>query len=213
MSRWYADTPARRTRQLVADALVLAWLLGWLKVADVCRDAVLELKAPGRKLVEAGDGISGQLGRAADGADGLPVVGDEVASPLRAAAGGGRQLADAGRSQQEAVDLLGTGVFLLLFVVPLLVALAVWLPPRLAWAREAHAVRRLVRSGVPLEVFAHRAVAHASLPGLVSQRAALGGWAEGDAAAVESLARWELRRLGLALPPAGQPVSGSTAAG
>jgi hypothetical protein len=196
----YADRPALRSRQILADVLVAAWVLLWLKIADVTHDAVLRLRAPGREMEQAGTSLAGHLGRAAEGAGALPLVGDSVASPLRSAAGGGDRLASAGRAQQDAVELLGNGVFLLLFAVPVVSVVAVWLVLRLRWARQASAAVRLLRDGGPLEVFAHRAVAHASLRELARQRKALTGWAEADPASVEELARWELRRLGLDLP-------------
>ena len=207
--KWYADRPALRGRQMLADALVAGWVLLWLKIADACHDAVLRLRAPGREMEEAGTSLAGQLNRAAEGADGLPLVGDSVSSPLRSAAGGGDRLAGAGRAQQDAVELLGNGVFLLLFAVPVLTVVAVWLFFRLRFARQAGAAVRLLRDGGPLEVFAHRAVAHASLRDLARRRDAVTGWAEADAASVEELARWELRRLGLDLP--GERVSAARA--
>ena len=54
----YADTPARRTGQVVVDLFVLAWVVLWVRAAMAVHDATLRLAAPGRQLESAGTGLS-----------------------------------------------------------------------------------------------------------------------------------------------------------
>ena len=49
----YADTPARATRQVLADVLFLLWLLVWVMAGNAVHDATLELAGPGRQTEEA----------------------------------------------------------------------------------------------------------------------------------------------------------------
>ena len=44
---WYAETPAKRTAQQVADVAVAAWVLLWLWIGETVHDAVRRLAAPG----------------------------------------------------------------------------------------------------------------------------------------------------------------------
>ncbi len=44
----YAETPGRRTSQIVTDLLAVAWVLLWVKVALVVHDLVQRLGAPGQ---------------------------------------------------------------------------------------------------------------------------------------------------------------------
>jgi hypothetical protein len=47
---WYAETGPVRTRQLLADALLLLWVLLSVRVGTSVHDAVQQLARPGREL-------------------------------------------------------------------------------------------------------------------------------------------------------------------
>ena len=72
--KWYADRPARFTRQLIADLLAAAWVALWIWVATTVHDWVLELRAPGDGLVNAGGSIRDVFTNAAAKAKGVPFV-------------------------------------------------------------------------------------------------------------------------------------------
>jgi hypothetical protein len=193
--RWYAETPAHRSRQVLADAAVAAWVLLWLLLARTVHAAVQALAAPGREIQQAGKGLAGSLSGAAERVGGLPGVGGGLRSPLDGAAGAAELLARAGASQQDAVGTLATVLALAVGGLPVTWALARWLPGRLAWSRAAEAAHRL-RGDVDL--LALRAAAGAPLVDL----ARLGPdpvtrWRAGDVEAAAALAALELRRLGL----------------
>ena len=53
----YADTPGRRTWQLVTDLFVVAWLWFWIWLAVKLYHLVGTLAVPGQKLTGAGDDV------------------------------------------------------------------------------------------------------------------------------------------------------------
>ena len=204
--RLYADRPDRRTRQLAADAALLAWVVLWVLVARVVHRAVLVLADPGRAVEGLGRSIAVSMDSAAGVAGDVPVVGDELAAPLAALGRAGISVAGAGQGSQDAVATLATVLAGVLVVLPVGWMLLRWLPWRLRWAREARAADRLMADrrldGPDLELLAARALATAPLPALAALPTGTGaGWRAGDPAAVRALAGLELTRLGLRLPP------------
>ncbi|WP_104525117.1 hypothetical protein [Blastococcus atacamensis] len=208
--RFYAQHPALRARQVAADVGVLLWTLLWVLVARAVHGAVLALAEPGRAVEDLGRSVAGSMGSAAEVAEDVPVVGDELAGPFDALAGSAGSVRGAGRSAQDAVDTLALVLAVVLVVLPVGWLVLRWLPSRLHYAREAAAARRML-TGVPeVELLAARAVATAPLPRLAALPPGTGAaWRAGDPAATRSLAALELARLGLRLPDAPErPVTG-----
>jgi hypothetical protein len=196
----YADTPARRTRQLAGDLLAAAWIAVWIWLALELRERLLRLRAPGEALERAGSSFSGALGEAGDRIGGVPVVGDDVSGALRRAGGAGDTVAEAGRSQQQAVEQLALWLPLLVLLLAAGIVLVRRLPARLAWAREAGATRALAGPDAA-EIFAVRAVAHRPVAELAALPAAtVTRWRAGDPHATAALADLERRALGLRAP-------------
>ncbi len=192
---WYAESPALRSRQLLLDAAVLLWVLVWLRVGTALHDAVQRLAAPGRSLERAGRDLSEGLSGAADRAGDLPVVGDELASPLDSASGAGESLARAGEVQQDAVGLLAVVLALVVAGLPVLVVLLWWLPSRVRFAQQ-HRAARALRGDV--ELWALRAALHRPLPELARLGTdPVGRWRRGEPSAAEALADLERRAVGL----------------
>ena len=192
---WYAETAALRTRQVVRDVLVLVWVVVWVRIGVAVGDAVGALAAPGRQLEKAGTSLTDGLSDAAQRAGDVPFLGDGLSGPLDAASEAGRALADAGAAQQDAVGLLATVLAVVVAGVPIALVVLMWLPARLAFAREHGAARRL-RGDV--ELWALRAALHRPLHELAS----LGPdpverWRRGEPGAAEALARLEQRAQGL----------------
>jgi hypothetical protein len=111
----------------------------------------------------------------------------------------GQTLADAGATQQEVVHQLALWLGVLVAAVPIIALLLVWLPRRVAWAREAGAASRLRLDGADLELFALRAVANRSLRDLHRVTPDPAGALRGGE--FEALADLELRALGLRAQP------------
>src|SRR5688572_7137544 len=105
----YAETPGRRTAQIVADLLLVVWLLAWAWAGSVVHDATLELAGPGRQLTESATGLSGALTDAGGTLDDVPLIGDEVRAPFDEASGAADRLAEAGRDQVRFVRRASAG--------------------------------------------------------------------------------------------------------
>ena len=197
----YADTPGRRARQLTGDLLVVGWIALWIWLVLELRNRLLRLRGPGEALERAGGSFSGALGDAGDRIGGLPVVGDDVSGALRRAGGAGDTVAEAGRSQQHAVEQLALWLPLLVLLLAAGIVLARWLPGRLAWARETTAATRSLSGPDAVEIFAVRALTHRSAAELAAlPPATVTRWRAGDPDATAALAELELRALGLRLP-------------
>jgi hypothetical protein len=197
----YAQSAALRARQVAADVGMLAWTVLWIVLARVVHDAVLVLAAPGRAVEDLGTSVAGNMGSAAEVADGVPVVGDELATPFDALAEAGASVSGAGQAARDAVGTLATVLAVVLVVLPVGWLLLRWLPARLRYARDAGAARHLLAGTPDLDVLAARALATAALPRLAALPAGTGAaWQTGDPGAVRLLAALELRRLGLRLP-------------
>jgi hypothetical protein len=198
----YADTPGRRTAQVVADVLFVLWLVLWIWVGSEVHDATMALAEPGRRTAEAATGMSGGLTDAGDYLRGLPIVGDDVAVPFEQASGASDSLAEAGRAQVSAVETLALWLGVSIAAIPILVVAAVHLPLRWRFVRRATAGARFVDAAEDLDLFALRALARQPMHVLarVSDDPA-GAWRAKDPDMLRELARIELRSSGLRLPP------------
>jgi hypothetical protein len=197
--RLYAETASRRARQLAGDLLVLAWTAAWVFAGRILYLLVEKLAAPGRAVQRAGTSFATDAGEIQQKVARIPVVGDELRDPFGRLGGVGRALADAGVTQQQVVHDLALWLGVLVAAVPVAALLVMWLPGRVAWAREAGAASRLRKGGADLELFAVRAVANRSLRELyrVTPDPA-GALRSGDYAGLAAL---ELRALGLRTEP------------
>jgi hypothetical protein len=191
----YAETASLRARQLLGDLAVLAWAALWVAAGLALYRLLEKLAVPGRRVEQAGGGVAGALDDIQEKVGRIPVVGDELRDPFGRVAGAGRTLAEAAAAQQEVVHQLALWLGVVVAVVPVIPVLLVWLPRRVAWAREAGAASRLRLAGADLELFALRALANRPLRELhrVTPDPA-GALRAGDYA---GLAELELRALGL----------------
>lgn len=197
----YADLPARRAAQLTGDLLLLAWVVGSVLLARLVHAAVMLLAEPGEEVNVASAGLAERFREAGGAVDGAPLIGDELRTPFDGAGDAADRLAAAGLGQVEAVETLAFWLALAIGVVPILLALALYVPRRWAFAREAAAGQRFVDTVDDLDLFALRALAHQPLHRLarISDDPA-GAWRRGDPGVVRALARLELSEVGLRPP-------------
>ncbi|HCT77296.1 MAG TPA: hypothetical protein DGT23_12035 [Micromonosporaceae bacterium] len=194
----YAERPWRLTRQIVADLALAVWCLLWIWAAVGLYHFVQKLAVPGQKLESSGDRLAADLADAEAKAGAVPLIGKTVASPFGRAADAARGIAEAGRDQQSAVGDLATVVGWFTAGVPILIALALWIPFRAMWIRTATAAVKIRRRQGGSELLALRALATAPLRRLTDlDDDVVAGWRDGDPEMVDCLARMELRRLGL----------------
>ncbi|QIG41710.1 hypothetical protein G5V58_02010 [Nocardioides anomalus] len=198
----YADLPGRRELQLLGDLGLAVWVVVWIYLAAKTHDAVMALAAPGRKLDEAGTSMASRLRDAGSTVGGIPYVGDDASRPFDGAGSSADQMAAAGRSQVAAVETMAFWITLAVALVPILLALAFYLPPRIRFVRNATAGQRFLDSAADLDLFALRAMAHQPLhvlAGVSDDPAA--AWRRQDPDVVRRLAALELKAAGLAPPP------------
>lgn len=197
----YAQTPWRRARQIVADLLVVCWVVLWVRAGREVYDVVGQLAAPGRTLEAAGSSLSESLTSAGDTVARVPLVGDDARAPFTAAGGAADSIADAGVEVQEGAHQVALVLGLTVAAVPILLVAGVWLLVRLRFVGRARAAGRILDSAADLDLFALRALATQPVRALarVSDDPA-NAWRNRDPEVVRALASLELGSLGLRAP-------------
>ncbi|RKT77941.1 hypothetical protein DFJ68_1374 [Terracoccus luteus] len=198
----YADTPARRTRQIVSDTLVLLWVGLWVWLGRQVFDTVQLLQGPAGSLRSAGQTVEGSLTGAGDEAGRLPLVGDSLRVWLQQAAGSGTTLREAGTSMSDTVHTVALVLGIVIAAVPIALVVLVWAFVRYRFARRATTAQRFIDASADLDLFALRALARQPMTALarISDDPA-GAWRRGDPAVVHALGVLELRSNGLWPPP------------
>jgi hypothetical protein len=197
----YAQTPWRRARQLLADLLVIGWVVLWVRAGRRVYDVVGQLAGPGRTLEAAGSSLSESLTSAGDTVARVPLIGDDVRAPFTAAGGAADSIALAGIEVQQGVHQMALLLGLAIAAIPILLVVAVWLPVRARFVSRARAAGRILDSAADLDLFALRALATQPVRALarVSDDPA-NAWRRRDPEVVRALASLELRALGLREP-------------
>jgi hypothetical protein len=203
----YADSPTRRLRQMVGDALLLGWILIWIEIGKAVHDATMALARPGQEINEASSGLADKLREASSVVGDTPLVGDELQSPFDGAGDAADQIASAGTSSVEAVEQLAHWLGWSVGAIPVLILLVGYLPLRWRFVRAASAGQRFVNAAEDLDLFALRALARQPMHrlGRISDDPA-GAWRRGDPDVVRALAVLELNDVGLTPPPVRTPA-------
>jgi hypothetical protein len=199
--RLYSDFGPRRTRQVIADLIALALIGGWIWVGVTVGGLVAALADYGRQMEEAGAGFAQTMTEVGDNLGGVPVIGGGIRVPFDGASAAGAALEAAGRSQQEAILALATGVGIGIAALPILMILLVWLVPRLRFARRAARTAALVSAGAGVDLLALRALATQDIATLSAvDPDAMAAWRRGDESVLRRLAQLEASSAGVRLP-------------
>ena len=188
----YAELAGLRARQMLSDALLILWVVVWVRVGMRVHDLVDRLAGPGERIESAGRSFRGSVERLGERADDLPVIGDRLQRSFETVADGGRSLQQAGATQQDVVHTLALWLGIFIAALPILWLLARYVPGRIAWIREATAASRLRGE---LRLFALRALTTRPLTELA--RVSANPVADYEAGDYRALAALELSRLGL----------------
>lgn len=126
--RLYAQTRARRCRQVLADLIAVVLVIASVRFALAVHDGIMLLAEPGRKVEDAGGSLASGLGDAGDAASNVPLVGGILKKPLQSAAEASNGLSDAGQSMQDVVGRVANLTAFALIVTSVAFVLALWLP-------------------------------------------------------------------------------------
>ena len=197
----YAQRPGRLAGQLVGDALVLAWVVAWALVGVLVDRTVSRLAAPARQTAETAEQLSSDFSDAAGQAAQVPGLGEQLRLPFDSASESLTDLITTADRTVVAVNQVAALLGWLVFLIPVTLLVAVWLPRRIRFYRLARAAQGFLDDRADLDLFALRAMA--TQPMHVLARISpdpVGAWRSGDQRVIDQLAEVELRRSGLKLP-------------
>ncbi|MFG6445848.1 hypothetical protein ACFXQA_11325 [Microbacterium sp. P07] len=196
----YSDFHLHRTRQIMADVISLIFIAGWIWLGATIHGLLSELASYGQQMEDAGAGFREAMTEAGDALGGVPLIGSGIRSPFDGASGAGSVLEDAGQGQQDLVEQLAVTVGVSVAVLPVLMILALWLVPRIRFARRAGRAKALVRAGAGIDLLALRALTNQKLTTIAKVDAdAMGAWRRSDDTVMRRLAAIELESSGVRL--------------
>ena len=195
----YATTPVRMTGQLISDILAGTWITVWVMIGLAVHHAIAAIAGVGRQVNDSANGLSENLNSAGDSADRIPLVGDTVAKPLRAASEAALDLAGAGQNLNTTATWLAVLLAIAVAAPPILAIGMPWLFMRIRFFRRKWTVIALAQTPAGEQLLALRALANRPLRLLTEVSAdPVGAWRRQDAEAVRGLAALELRSAGVA---------------
>jgi hypothetical protein len=197
----YADDPAHRARQIIADLLGVGWCMLAILGGRAVYGLIDTLAGPGRLLEDAGNGLAENLGGAGENLSDIPLIGDAISTPFEGAAGAANNVAGAGQTVQDFVGTMATLAGLATAGFLIMLAVLFWVLPRLSWMRRAEAARAVLYDPDGIELLALRALVTRRLSRLARiGDGLLPAWRRGDPEIVRALAELEMGRLGMRLP-------------
>jgi hypothetical protein len=204
----YAKRPAKMIGQLFSDGFVLLWTIGWAVVGIFVHRVIEVLATPAREIARTALRLAENFREAATEAAKVPVAGDQLRRPLDAASVTLGSLMNSANEQVASIERLALIVGWLVFLIPVTIVVAFWLPRRIRFYRQARASQVFLDALPDLDLFALRAMAAQPLYVLAEiSDDPVKAWRSGDQAVINQLAELELRRNGLRLPDTLRVVS------
>lgn len=197
----YARRPARLIGQVVADVFVVVWTVVCALLGMAVHDLVAAVAEPARQTASAAARIADSIRTAGDEAAEVPGVGEQLRRPFDSTADSVRDLVAYADQQVATIERLAVVTGWLVFALPVVLVLVIWLPRRIGFALRSRAAQRFVDSSADLDLFALRAMA--VQPMHVLARVSddpVAAWRAGDRDVIDRLAELELRRSGLRRP-------------
>jgi hypothetical protein len=194
----YATTPGRLLAQLTSDAVVVLWTFVWVLVGLAVHSAVSSIAAVGRQLNDGATGVSDNLNSAGDSTDDVPLIGEALSKPLRAASRAALDIAGAGHSLDSTATWLAVVLGLAVAAPPILFVALPWLVLRIRFFRRKWTALALAATPAGEQLLALRALANRPLAKLAAVSIdPVGAWRRDDAIAIRGLANLELRSSGI----------------
>ena len=197
----YASRPGRLAGQLIGDLFVLGWGVVWALVGVFVHQVVGVLAVPARETARTASRLVSNLQEAAEQASRVPGVGADLRKPFDAASVTLGNVVTSANQQVASIELLAVIAGWLTFLIPVAVVVALWLPRRIRFYRQAKASQQFLDSSADLDLFALRAMASQPLYVLAGvSDDPVRAWRDGDRQVIDQLAAIELRRNGLRFP-------------
>jgi len=194
----YATTPGRLLAQLTSDAVVVVWTVVWALVGLAVHSAVSSIAAVGRQLNDGATGVSDNLNSAGDSTDDVPLIGEALSKPLRAASRAALDIAGAGHSLDSTATWLAVVLGVAVAAPPILFVGLPWLFLRIRFFRRKWTALALAATPAGEQLLALRALANRPLAKLAAVSIdPVGAWRRDDAIAIRGLANLELRSSGI----------------
>jgi methyl-accepting chemotaxis protein len=199
---FYAQRRARMLAQLTTDLFVAAWVVLWWFVGRATARTVDAIATPARRSGDAARQLADQMGEASQQAGRVPGIGGELRKPFDGAVGSLQSIIDAADDQVAAVERAASLLGWLVFLIPVVLLLVLWLPARIRFFLRARAAQRFLDADADLDLFALRAMVGQPMHVIAAiSDDPVAAWRRGDREVIRALAGIELRRSGLNPPP------------
>lgn len=199
----YSTTPHRLLGQLFSDVAAIVWVTVWVLVGLTVHTAVAAIAEVGTQVQSGADGISDNLNSAGDSAHKIPLVGDKVSAPLRAASDAASDLANAGHNLNTTATWLAVVLAIAVAAPPILAFVGPWIFLRVRFFRRKIVAVQLASTPAGEQLLALRAMANRPLRKLaVVTPDPVTAWRDEDFDMIRGLARVELRATGISVPKA-----------
>jgi hypothetical protein len=197
----YSRRPGRLAGQIMGDLFVLVWAVVWGGIGIFVNQMIAVLAVPARETARTARKLMENFAEAGEQASRVPGVGEDLGRPFDAASVTLTNLIAAADEQVESIERLALIGGWVAFGIPVAMVVALWLPRRIRFYRQARASQAFLDSTADLDLFALRAMASQPLYVLAAvSDDPVKAWRDGDRGVIDELAAIELRRNGLRLP-------------
>jgi hypothetical protein len=197
----YSTRPGRLAGQIFGDLFVLGWTVVWAGIGIFVNQMIAVLAIPARETARTAGKLMDNMREAAEQAARVPGVGEDLRRPFDATSVSLTNLITSANEQVASIERLALIAGWVVFGIPVAMVVALWLPRRIRFYRQARASQVFLDSTADLDLFALRAMASQPLYVLASiSDDPVKAWRNGDRRVIDQLAAIELRRNGLRMP-------------